>query len=145
MTPADERIGAVFDADAAGAMPAEDGYGAITTEVVPAGGFYFTKDYHQQYLSDAKNPDGYCGLGGPAWRTRRDSPRLLTDPETTILTGPDGRSGVLVEPLLDGVASQFNPVVQLQLAERVLDVVLHGPVGYDESFRDLLVRQAFGD
>ena len=38
------------------------GYGAITTEVVPAPEFYYAEDYHQQYLS--KNPDGYCGLGG---------------------------------------------------------------------------------
>jgi peptide-methionine (S)-S-oxide reductase len=38
------------------------GYGAITTEVVPMPAFYYAEDYHQQYL--AKNPDGYCGLGG---------------------------------------------------------------------------------
>ncbi len=36
--------------------------GAITTEIAPAGEFYFAEDYHQQYL--AKNPAGYCGLGG---------------------------------------------------------------------------------
>ena len=35
---------------------------AITTEIAPAGEFYFAEDYHQQYL--AKNPAGYCGLGG---------------------------------------------------------------------------------
>ncbi len=40
------------------------GYGPITTEISPAGEFYFAEDYHQQYLSDAKNPNGYCGLGG---------------------------------------------------------------------------------
>jgi peptide-methionine (S)-S-oxide reductase len=38
------------------------GYGAITTEVLDAPEFYFAEDYHQQYL--AKNPMGYCGLGG---------------------------------------------------------------------------------
>src|SRR5207247_195126 len=38
------------------------GYGAITTEIVAAPEFYYAEDYHQQYL--AKNPDGYCGLGG---------------------------------------------------------------------------------
>jgi peptide-methionine (S)-S-oxide reductase len=38
------------------------GVGAITTEIAPAGAFYFAEDYHQQYL--AKNPAGYCGLGG---------------------------------------------------------------------------------
>jgi peptide-methionine (S)-S-oxide reductase len=37
-------------------------YGPITTEIVPAGEFYFAEDYHQQYL--AKNPWGYCGVGG---------------------------------------------------------------------------------
>jgi peptide-methionine (S)-S-oxide reductase len=37
-------------------------YGAITTEIVDAPEFYFAEDYHQQYL--AKNPRGYCGLGG---------------------------------------------------------------------------------
>ena len=38
------------------------GRGAITTEILPAPVFYFAEDYHQQYL--AKNPDGYCGIGG---------------------------------------------------------------------------------
>lgn len=38
------------------------GYGAITTEVLPTSDFYYAEDYHQQYL--AKNPAGYCGLGG---------------------------------------------------------------------------------
>ncbi|GGI29055.1 peptide-methionine (S)-S-oxide reductase MsrA [Bradyrhizobium guangdongense] len=41
---------------------ATKGLGAITTEIAPAGPFYFAEDYHQQYL--AKNPAGYCGLGG---------------------------------------------------------------------------------
>jgi peptide-methionine (S)-S-oxide reductase len=41
---------------------AKSGYGAITTEILPAPEFYYAEDYHQQYLS--KNPDGYCGLGG---------------------------------------------------------------------------------
>jgi peptide-methionine (S)-S-oxide reductase len=38
------------------------GYGAITTEIAEAGPFYYAESYHQQYL--AKNPNGYCGLGG---------------------------------------------------------------------------------
>lgn len=38
------------------------GRDAITTEILPAPDFYFAEDYHQQYL--AKNPNGYCGLGG---------------------------------------------------------------------------------
>jgi peptide-methionine (S)-S-oxide reductase len=41
---------------------AAKGYGAITTEIAAAPEFYFAEDYHQQYL--AKNPSGYCGLGG---------------------------------------------------------------------------------
>lgn len=40
----------------------EAGYGAITTEIVDAPAFYYAEDYHQQYL--AKNPGGYCGVGG---------------------------------------------------------------------------------
>ena len=38
------------------------GYGEITTEIVDAPDFYYAEDYHQQYL--AKNPGGYCGIGG---------------------------------------------------------------------------------
>ena len=40
----------------------KQGYGQITSEIAPAGPFYFAEDYHQQYL--AKNPQGYCGIGG---------------------------------------------------------------------------------
>ena len=46
-----------YQADLAGA-----GYGAITTEIAPARPFHYAEDYHQQYL--ARNPGGYCGLGG---------------------------------------------------------------------------------
>jgi peptide-methionine (S)-S-oxide reductase len=45
-----------------GAALADQGYGAITSEVREAPPYYFAEEYHQQYL--AKNPDGYCGLGG---------------------------------------------------------------------------------
>ena len=38
------------------------GFGRITTEILPAQPFYYAEEYHQQYL--AKNPDGYCGIGG---------------------------------------------------------------------------------
>jgi peptide-methionine (S)-S-oxide reductase len=38
------------------------GHAAITTEIEPSGEFYYAEDYHQQYL--AKNPGGYCGIGG---------------------------------------------------------------------------------
>ena len=48
--------------DAYQARLAAAGYGAITTEILPAPDFYYAEDYHQQYL--AKIPEGYCGLGG---------------------------------------------------------------------------------
>ena len=41
---------------------AKAGYSKITTEIIPAPEFYYAEEYHQQYL--AKNPNGYCGLGG---------------------------------------------------------------------------------
>ncbi len=41
---------------------AERGHDAVTSEILDAGPFYYAEDYHQQYL--AKNPGGYCGLGG---------------------------------------------------------------------------------
>jgi peptide-methionine (S)-S-oxide reductase len=41
---------------------ASNGVGEISTEIAPAGEFYYAEDYHQQYLG--KNPNGYCGLGG---------------------------------------------------------------------------------
>ena len=44
----------------------QEGYCSITTEVAPAPRFYYAEDYHQQYL--AKNPGGYCGLGGTGVR-----------------------------------------------------------------------------
>jgi peptide-methionine (S)-S-oxide reductase len=44
------------------AVLADAGHGAITTEIAAAPPFYFAEDYHQQYL--AKNPGGYCGIGG---------------------------------------------------------------------------------
>jgi len=45
-----------------GARLGAAGYGEITTEIAAAGPFYYAEEYHQQYL--AKNPNGYCGLGG---------------------------------------------------------------------------------
>jgi peptide-methionine (S)-S-oxide reductase len=48
--------------DAYAAALAAAGYGPISTEIAVAGPFYYAEDYHQQYL--AKNPGGYCGLGG---------------------------------------------------------------------------------
>lgn len=48
--------------DAFAPVLAKAGYGAITTEILPAPPFYYAEAYHQQYLG--KNPGGYCGLGG---------------------------------------------------------------------------------
>jgi peptide-methionine (S)-S-oxide reductase len=48
--------------DAYQAQLGQSGYGKITTEILNAPEFYYAEDYHQQYL--AKNPGGYCGLGG---------------------------------------------------------------------------------
>ncbi len=58
----DERRAAERTRDAFQTQLAAARYGAITTEIAPAPEFYYAEDYHQQYL--AKNPDGYCGLGG---------------------------------------------------------------------------------
>ena len=45
------------------------GYGDITTEILPLERYYFAEDYHQQYL--AKNPGGYCGIGGTGVSCRK--------------------------------------------------------------------------
>ena len=60
-TPAQKKAAEESKAVFAKAL-AEKRFGAITTEIVDAPPFYFAEDYHQQYL--AKNPMGYCGLGG---------------------------------------------------------------------------------
>jgi peptide-methionine (S)-S-oxide reductase len=59
---ADQQRAAERSRDAFQKQLSAAGYGAITTEIVPAPEFYYAEDYHQQYL--AKNPNGYCGLGG---------------------------------------------------------------------------------
>jgi peptide-methionine (S)-S-oxide reductase len=59
---ADQLAAAEASRAAYAPMLAKDGFGPITTEIAPAPEFYFAEDDHQQYL--AKNPDGYCGLGG---------------------------------------------------------------------------------
>jgi len=58
----DQRREAEASRDAYQKQLTAAGYGQITTEILPAPEFYYAEDYHQQYL--AKNPDGYCGLGG---------------------------------------------------------------------------------
>ena len=61
---ADEAQRAAAEQSAAeyGRRLTEAGYAPVTTEIIPAPEFYYAEDYHQQYL--AKNPGGYCGLGG---------------------------------------------------------------------------------
>jgi peptide-methionine (S)-S-oxide reductase len=57
-----QRAAAEASRDAYQAALARARYGPITTDIRPAGEFYYAEAYHQQYL--AKNPYGYCGLGG---------------------------------------------------------------------------------
>ena len=57
-----QRAEAEASRDAYQAALRKAGRGDITTEIAPAGPFYFAEDYHQAYL--AKNPGGYCGIGG---------------------------------------------------------------------------------
>jgi peptide-methionine (S)-S-oxide reductase len=60
----DEQLAeALASRDAFAPVVRENGHGEITTEIAPAGPYYYAEDYHQQYLSDAKNPYGYCNHG----------------------------------------------------------------------------------
>ena len=61
MALGERTLGKIGDSSAHAAWMS-DGTGTSTTEIAPSGEFYFAEDYHQQYL--AKNPAGYCGLGG---------------------------------------------------------------------------------
>jgi peptide-methionine (S)-S-oxide reductase len=61
-TTDEQRVVAESTRDAYAARLRAAGYGPVTTELAPAGPFYYAEDYHQQYL--AKNPNGYCGIGG---------------------------------------------------------------------------------
>ena len=56
-----QRTAATASRDAFQVMLTKAGYGEITTEIAPAGDFFYAEPYHQQYLG--KNPNGYCGLG----------------------------------------------------------------------------------
>jgi peptide-methionine (S)-S-oxide reductase len=58
----DQTTAALASREVFQARLAENGLGDITTEIIEAPEFYYAEDYHQQYL--AKNPRGYCGLGG---------------------------------------------------------------------------------
>jgi peptide-methionine (S)-S-oxide reductase len=62
-TPEQANIAEETKAEYQAALEAA-GYGPITTEIAPAGQFYYAEDYHQQYLH--KVPNGYCGIGGCA-------------------------------------------------------------------------------
>lgn len=60
----DQQSAAESSRDAYGQVLTRAGFGRITTEIRPAPPFYPAEPYHQQYLSDTKNPGGYCGIGG---------------------------------------------------------------------------------
>jgi peptide-methionine (S)-S-oxide reductase len=62
VTTPEQKAAAEASRTAYGKALTARGYGPITTEILEAPAFYFAEDYHQQYL--AKNPHGYCGLGG---------------------------------------------------------------------------------
>jgi peptide-methionine (S)-S-oxide reductase len=68
----DQRRAAEASLESYGKRLAEAGRGAISTEVLDAPEFYYAEDYHQQYL--AKNPAGYCGLGGTGVSCPADPP-----------------------------------------------------------------------
>jgi peptide-methionine (S)-S-oxide reductase len=62
VTSEQQRAQAEASRTAYGQALTRAGHSAVTTEVAPAGPFYYAEDYHQQYLF--KVPNGYCGLGG---------------------------------------------------------------------------------
>ena len=61
-TSASQKSEALASRDVFAVALAKKGFGAVTTEIIDSPVFYYAEDYHQQYL--AKNPGGYCGLGG---------------------------------------------------------------------------------
>jgi peptide-methionine (S)-S-oxide reductase len=62
-TTEEQRTSAEESRAAFAPVVAEAGHTAITTAILPLEAFYYAEEYHQQYLSAAKNPDGYCGIG----------------------------------------------------------------------------------
>ena len=63
-TTTDEQLTeALASRDAFAPVVRTAGHGDITTEIEPLGEYYYAEDYHQQYLSSQKNPDGYCNHG----------------------------------------------------------------------------------
>ena len=59
-----QRDAAIASRDSYEKRLADAGFGPITTEIAPLADLWYAEEYHQQYLSDAKNPNGYCGIGG---------------------------------------------------------------------------------
>jgi peptide-methionine (S)-S-oxide reductase len=62
-TSEEQAAAAKASLEAFAPVVARTGRGEITTEIAPLGEYYFAEDYHQQYLSDSKNPYGYCNHG----------------------------------------------------------------------------------
>ncbi len=71
-TTPEQLMSARAAADRYGTALRQAGYSEITTEIAPAGPFYYAEPYHQQYL--AANPGGYCGLGGTGVRLGDEPP-----------------------------------------------------------------------
>ena len=63
-TTPEQHDAAVASREAYEAVLRESRYGPVTTEILPLQEFWYAEDYHQQYLSDAKHPNGYCGISG---------------------------------------------------------------------------------
>ncbi|MGH3622015.1 MAG: peptide-methionine (S)-S-oxide reductase MsrA [Sciscionella sp.] len=63
-TDDEQKVAAEASREAYGQVLAQTGHDEITTEIAVLGEFYYAEGYHQQYLSEAKNPFGYCGLSG---------------------------------------------------------------------------------
>jgi peptide-methionine (S)-S-oxide reductase len=62
-TTQDQAAAAIASRDAFAPVVRAAGLGEITTEIAAAGPFHYAEDHHQQYLSEAKNPTGYCNHG----------------------------------------------------------------------------------
>jgi peptide-methionine (S)-S-oxide reductase len=71
------------------------GHGAITTQIAPAPPFYYAEDDHQQYL--AKNPNGYCGIGGTGVRLPNLNRRITLDPQAQPAYRPIKTLGFFAE------------------------------------------------
>jgi peptide-methionine (S)-S-oxide reductase len=81
-----QKQAALESRDAFQPVLSSGGFGTITTEIADAGEFYYAEDYHQQYL--AKNPSGYCGIGGTGMSCPVGLAKDLSAPAVAIAT-PD--------------------------------------------------------